>query len=381
MLSPPTKYPIKVILDTDMANEIDDQYVLPWLLHSPDKFDVKGIHAAPYSFDSMFTEPLTAATKLARHYAEREPGKHPKAEAQYLAQKPTIDKILALGNDPLDNAHIPHIARGPQYGVDLSYGLILELLRIMKFHRNDYTVCRGSNKFMGSDLKTFDPVPSEAADHLIEVAKTCTSDDPLYVVCIAAPTNVASAIVKDPSIQDKIVVIWDGAYPTCQTYLPQRSLNFSLDLNATQVLFGSQVPLVYMPGFYVAQNIKVTLPEMEKWVKPKGEFGEYLYNAYVHNSNARLFGLDVKDPGFSWPIYDLCCLAWLFDPSFVSTWKHKGVQLKEETKEVNGGEVTGIYWSEQMADHKVMLEGVMASPRDILYAWYRMMDKQARIYG
>ena len=384
LLSPPTKWPVKVILDTDMNNEIDDQFAFPWFLHSPDKFDIKGICAAPFSFKTMFTEPLTAACKIAQDYSKWSPQSGNEEDRnKYLAQKPIIDKLWSLGVDPVGNRNIEHLIAGAQWGVDTSYGKILELLRVMKLHRNNYTVCRGSTKFMDIPESGNAPVPvaSEAADHIIDVANTCTSDDPLYVVAIAAPTNVASAILKDPSIQDKMVVIWDGAYPTCQTYLPQKSLNLSEDITATQILFASAVPLVYIPGFYVGQNIKMSLPDIEKWVKPKGQLGAYLHNAYLNNSNLRIFGLDVNDPGFSWPIYDLACLAWLFDPNFLSSNVHRGVTLEKVTDSKDEDKPDGYYWTTPQKDHKLMREGIMADPRGILYAYYMMMDKQSRVYG
>ena len=40
----------KMILDTDTANEIDDQFALAWTLLSKDKIDLLGVTAEPYSF-------------------------------------------------------------------------------------------------------------------------------------------------------------------------------------------------------------------------------------------------------------------------------------------------------------------------------------------
>ena len=40
----------KLILDTDTANEIDDQFALTWALLSKDKIDLLGVTAEPYSF-------------------------------------------------------------------------------------------------------------------------------------------------------------------------------------------------------------------------------------------------------------------------------------------------------------------------------------------
>ena len=48
-LAPPTGR-IRVVIDTDAANEIDDQFALAWAFTSRDRFDIEGVTAVPYSF-------------------------------------------------------------------------------------------------------------------------------------------------------------------------------------------------------------------------------------------------------------------------------------------------------------------------------------------
>ena len=50
----------KMILDTDTANEIDDQFALAWTLLSPDKIDLLGVTAEPYSFQHHREELIEA---------------------------------------------------------------------------------------------------------------------------------------------------------------------------------------------------------------------------------------------------------------------------------------------------------------------------------
>ena len=69
---------------------------------------------------------------------------------------------------------------------------------------------RGSRTFL-SDKET--PVPSDAATDMIERAMAATPEDPLYVVAVGAITNVASAILMEPEIIKRIVVIWLGGNP------------------------------------------------------------------------------------------------------------------------------------------------------------------------
>ena len=41
LLTPPNG-PVRIILDTDAANEIDDQFALAWALLSPDRVEIEG---------------------------------------------------------------------------------------------------------------------------------------------------------------------------------------------------------------------------------------------------------------------------------------------------------------------------------------------------
>ena len=50
----------KLILDTDTANEIDDQFALAWTLLSGDKINLLGVTAEPYSFQHHKEELLEA---------------------------------------------------------------------------------------------------------------------------------------------------------------------------------------------------------------------------------------------------------------------------------------------------------------------------------
>ncbi len=50
---------------------------------------------------------------------------------------------------------------------------------------------------------------SAAVEDLIARA-SADRPDPLYVVAIAAPTNIASALLAAPEIVERIVVVWLG---------------------------------------------------------------------------------------------------------------------------------------------------------------------------
>ena len=59
-LALPKDGPVRLLIDTDTANEIDDQYALAWALLSPEKMTVEAITAEPFSFAHHQPELLAA---------------------------------------------------------------------------------------------------------------------------------------------------------------------------------------------------------------------------------------------------------------------------------------------------------------------------------
>ena len=67
------------------------------------------------------------------------------------------------------------------------------------------------------------PVDSDAARDLVKRVHEC--EDVLYVIAIGEITNVASAILMDPEIIKKMVVIWLSG----QRYTGRMQLSSTLD--------------------------------------------------------------------------------------------------------------------------------------------------------
>ena len=148
-LRPPTGK-IRMVLDTDTYNEIDDQFAVAYAMCSPEKLTVEAIYAAPF-----------------------------------LNERST----------------------GPGDGMAKSYEEILRLLE--RLHRAPAGgVYRGSTAYLGNQ-----PERSPAALDLVARAMAAPDDDPLYVVAIGAITNIASAMLIEPDIIRKIVVVWLGGNP------------------------------------------------------------------------------------------------------------------------------------------------------------------------
>jgi purine nucleosidase len=201
----------------------------------------------------------------------------------------------------------------PGQGMQRSFD---EIVRVFGLLRLDPAgrVFRGSERYLRS---VEEPVMSDAARHLIALARAMPEDgEPLYVVAIGCITNIASALLAAPDIAEHIVVVWTSGFPSHAPHI-NFSLNLEQDLIASRVLFDSGVPLVYLPGYHVGAQLRLSLPEMERHVRGQGAIGAELHRLYTHNPLADLAGWDANAPGASWVIWDVINIAWLLNPDWV----------------------------------------------------------------
>lgn len=300
LLDPP-QAPLRLIIDTDAHNEIDDQFALSWALRSRDVFEIEGMLAAPYSF-AHHREPLLLAFDEARRGAGR-PGPDVEVIGSYHRW---ARNLLSAGIDPRD---VPFV--GPDEGMELSYQEVLHVHELLGVDPGR-SVFRGAPGYLPAPGR---PIRSEATDYLIERAMV-EDDRPLYVSALGVLTNVASAILLEPRIIERIVVVWTSGYPSWSPLSNRPSLNLVQDVSAARLLFDCGVPLVYLPGFYIGAQLSISLPEMERWIRGRGPIGDYLYHLYTHNPIHLQRGItDQADR--TWIMWDLICVAWLKDPDWV----------------------------------------------------------------
>ncbi len=245
-LEPPAG-PVRIVLDTDTYNEVDDQFAVAHALLSPEKIDLQAIYAAPFHNDRSC---------------------------------------------------------GPADGMERSYEEILRLLDKLGVDPGG-KVFKGSTGYLpGAD----EPVDSAAARDLIAKA-SARGDGPLYVAAIGAITNVASALLMDPSLVERIVVVWLGGQPW--HWPTAREFNLQQDLHAVRVVFDSGVPLVQIPCACGADQLKTTLAELERCIGQAGAIADYLVEIVRGYS----------DDHFAWSkvIWDISATAWLIEPAWVPT--------------------------------------------------------------
>lgn len=235
---------VDAVIDTDTYNETDDQFAVSYMLANGEKINTKAIFAAPFT------------NGLAKDAAE---------------------------------------------GMEKSYDEILKLLTMGGYEDMKQNVKKGSCRYL-PDEKT--PVESEAARYLCSLATGYSSENPLYVVAIGAITNIASALLMDETLADRIVVIWLGG--NALHWHDTSEFNMYQDIAAARVVFGCGVPLVIYPCAGVVSAFTVSGAEFEKWFFGKNRLADYL----ARNATA---AAEQYAKGKPWTrvIWDVTAVSWL----------------------------------------------------------------------
>lgn len=121
------------------------------------------------------------------------------------------------------------------------------------------------------------PVPSPGAQLIIDAAM---SEDPrpLHVAFYGPLTDMASALLMEPRIQDRNVrVVWIGGGPWPNG---GREFNLSNDIAAANVVFRSKLEVWQIP-MSAYRHMAVSYAELDEKVAPLGALGEYLVDQLV----------------------------------------------------------------------------------------------------
>lgn len=235
---------VDAVIDTDTYNEIDDQFALSYLLKSGDKISTKAVYAAPFF-----------------------------------------------------NAH----STSPEDGMLKSYDEILKLLDFMGNQEMKPKVFKGSSAYLPDEST---PVESEAARHLAKLAMEYSREKPLYVIAIGAITNVASAILLNPEIISRMVVIWLGGHAL--GWPDTKEFNMVQDIAAARVVFGSTVPLVQLPCMGVVSAFTASGDDLKNQLSGKNKLCDYLVDTTFNEVKSY-----TDSSVWTRAIWDVTAVGWL----------------------------------------------------------------------
>ena len=256
----------RVLLDSDANNELDDQHAIAYLLFSGDVFDVEGI---------------------------------------------TVNRTRG-GGDVEQQAEEA------------------ERITMLAGLRRVFPVIRGANGSFAEIAphireKRFDGWA--AVDAIIAQAKASTRQ-PLVVIPVGKLTNVALALLKDPSIASKVRIVWLGSnYPEPGEY------NQENDEGALQYLLDTDVPfeiaLVAYGTPLGTDRVRVTREEIRQRMPGKGPrvrtlvpgrhggkfstFGDYSVNLFDH--------IELSGNPPSRALFDMAAVAIVKNPAWAKPRK------------------------------------------------------------
>ena len=236
-------------MDTDTYNEIDDQFAVVQMMLAQDRLCVEAIYAAPFH--------------------------------------------NGRSTSPLD-------------GMEQSYDELLRLLERLNVAADGFAF-KGAGNYVGSQKKAAN---APAVDDLISRARSGKPEDPLYVIAIAAITNIASAILKAPDIIDRIVVVWLAG--NVFNWPHAREFNLAQDIGGAQVLLDSGAPVVLVPCMGVASHLHSTVPEIERYVEPYGNIGAFLAKRFKEYT--------IEHKGWSKEIWDMAAVAWALNSEWTPSY-------------------------------------------------------------
>jgi len=209
--------PIRVIIDADTANEVDDLYAIAWALLEP-RLEVVGLTSAQWH-----TNPRT-----------------------------------------------------PNDSVGESQRLNKELLELLG--KTAVPAPQGSNFPMVNEQR---PQPSAAADFIIKEAMATPAGEKLSVVILGPCTNIASAILIEPKIIPKLSVNYLGFwYEEESNTWNKREFNTNNDPNAVNAILNTANLEVRVMTATTSQHLVFEKTAMDTLLKNRGGIGDYLIDRW-----------------------------------------------------------------------------------------------------
>ncbi len=244
---------LPIIIDADTANEVDDLYAIVRAIKEP-RFNILGITSAQFH-----TSPL--ATKKSVY------------ESQQLNEE--ILKLMGQEAIPLP---------------------------------------LGSNV----PLKNSTEAASSAASHfIVEMAHKLPADEKLNVIVLGSCTNIASAILEDPSIIKKLKVHYLGFWHTVETNTyNKKEFNTGNDPKAVELLLNTEGLDLTIMTATTSQHLVFTKAEVDANLKNRGGISDYLINRW--ETYERWWTKEDPEKK-SWIMWDVAIIEALADPKLSKT--------------------------------------------------------------
>jgi purine nucleosidase len=213
----------------------------------------------------------------------------------YLLLQPRFEVLGVM------SAHAPSLAAPAGH---TSYRILVDVVENRLGMSTHPPLVEGGSLPM-DDAKT--PRPSPAVTFLIETSRRFSKDNRLTVLMIGAATDVASAILTDPTIVERVRVIQMGF----NDEQGGDEFNIANDVHAVQAILDSTVPLVIGPGKVCRASLSLTFEQARALIATHGAIGGWLWEEYQAYYFRSVKPLRVNDFSKPWIIWDDITLAYV----------------------------------------------------------------------
>jgi inosine-uridine nucleoside N-ribohydrolase len=210
--------------------------------------------------------------------------------------------LLQLRFDVLGvmSAHAPSITAPAGY---TSYRILVDVVENrLRMSAHPPLIEGGSQPL--ENAKT--PRPSPAVSFLIETSRRFSKNNRLTVLMIGAATDVASAILTDPTIVERVRVVQMGFTDEQDG----NEFNVANDVHAVQAILDSKVPLIIGPGKVCRASLSLTFDQAREMLTKRGAIGAWLWEEYQAWYFRVVKPLRVNDFSKPWVIWDDIALAY-----------------------------------------------------------------------
>jgi inosine-uridine nucleoside N-ribohydrolase len=164
----------------------------------------------------------------------------------------------------------------------------------------------------GSSVKLPDavtPLPNAGTELIVAESRAHSPENRLVVLAIGAATDVASAILSDPTLTDRIEVLamaFNG-YPAGTD-----EWNVKNDVAAWQAILATDVPVTIGAAEVCIKELVLDPDQARDWLNDGGPLGEYLVRLLADFVEANgEFVAKVSGRPAAWPVWDEVVVAHL----------------------------------------------------------------------
>jgi len=214
----------------------------------------------------------------------------------YMLTNPALDVLGII------SAHAPTV---PAPAANYTYRVLVDEVENHLGMSVHPPLFEGSNLPLENDHA---PRGNAGVDFIIESSRSFVPDHRLFVLAIGAATDVASVILQDPTVVDRIQVVAMGFrdWPDGGD-----EFNVANDVKAWQVILRSRVPVVIGCGNVCQAALALTPAQAKALVAARGPVGAWLWDEYQAWYFRNVKPLRRDDFSKPWIIWDTITLAYV----------------------------------------------------------------------